>query len=237
MNKEKILKRILLVSILLLVIIATYIISILYYKNYGQYNEGAKRVYKVPEWYISIKNLEEDTKGKLRYIGVDHNSILIRDLDNIGIDSPPLNDSWSIVRYKDAYYIKDVVYDYWLHDANVIAEQRNRLYNVGDAVILRGGEVIPWVIIISSVETESKGEFMMNTIKFTTNPSVSEREVLKIFDHVETDKGTIIDDFTFVDDGTVQVKLPAGEKISMLILASPANNALTNCIRKVSVEE
>ena len=68
------------------------------------------------------------------------------------------------------------------------------------------------------METEIIGEFMVNTIAFTINPSISESETLKIFDHVETEKGTIISDFIFIDDKTIQIKLPIDEKINRLIL-------------------
>lgn len=239
MSKSKALKKILFASILIFVIIATHIISIAYYKNYGQYNEGAKRVYKMPEGYIPLQKIYEYTEGKLRYIGTDHNSVLIRDSDDMFIHNfnISLNNSWFIVRYKDEYYINEIEYEKLLRDAKIIAEQRNRIYNLGDAVMLRGSEIVPWIIIIDSLEMESIGESVAYTIKFTTNPSVSENKILKIFGHVETDKGTIINEFAFVDEGTVQVELPAGEKIGMLILTSPANNELINCVRRVRVEE
>lgn len=242
MIKKKILFIVISLLVSIVIIIVTHIISIAYYKSYGQYNEDAKRVYKLPERYILISELDNyyDTPNANLKYRILNDRIGFIDSDNMGIFSIPLNNSYFIVRYKGEYYINEWEYECLLHDANIIAEQRDRIYNLGDAIILRGSEIIPYVIIIDSVETENVGDGELNTIKFTTNPNIPEYERsgrkrdTPIFDHIETDKGTIIDDFTIIDEETVQVILPVDEKINIIVLKSPDYE---DCIRKVKIEE
>ena len=236
MKKRKILFIILILFVNIVIIVVTHIISIQYYKYYGQYNGGdAKCVYKLPDGYISIENEKfyNDAKGILNWNTIFFPQIIFNDADNISIFVTYLDADWFIVRYKNEYYIDELMYDKLIYDANIIAEQRNRIYNMGEAVILRVHGVIPYVIIMNAVETESERNFEVSTIKFTKNPSISERKTIKIFDQIETDKGTIINKFVYINEETVQVKLPAGEKISMIVLKSPDHEG---CIRKVRVE-
>ena len=235
MNKKKILFLSLTPLFIITIIITTYIISIKYYKYYGQYHKDAQCVYKLPDNFVLLNEVCEDTNGKLTYMLWPHN-ISFQDADNIGIYTTLYSNSDDIVKYKNEYYINEFIYEDLVHDTNIIAEQRNRIYNIGNPVILRGYEVIPWVIVIDSVETEIIGKFMINTIAFSINPNVSEFETLKIFDHIETEKGTIINDFIFINENAVQIKIPIDEKINMLILKSPDNNNFINCVRKISIE-
>jgi len=239
MRNKIIFKKILIILITLfvsiVVIIATHIISIAYYKNYGQYNGGdAKRVSKVPDRFISIENLYDDTNGNLGWDTVFFPQIVFFDSDGVHIYIEYLDNAAFIVRYKDEYYINEFNYENLVFEADMIAEQRNRIYTIGDAVIVRARGNIPYVIIIDSVEIENEGNFAKGTIKFRPNPAITESEREKIFDSVETDKGKIIDRFTFIDDNTAQVTIPADGKISMIILKSPHYEY---CIRKVSIEE
>jgi hypothetical protein len=247
MNKKKILKKILFISISLFVnivlIIATNKISISYYKNYGQYyDRDVKSVCKVPDGFISLNNIKhldrysDYTDSKLRWVIVD-GDIGFRDSDDMALDNSPLNNSDFIVKYKNEYYVDKLqIYDL-LDSAAVIEEQRNRPYNLGEIIVLRGHNRIalfPYVVIIDSVETESIGGSVLSTIKFKMDRNTYERNKMKIFDHVETDKGKFINNFTFIDDKTVQVKIPAGEKINMIVLKSPD---YASCIRRVLVRE
>lgn len=221
MSKKKILLISLVPIMIITTIIVTYIKSIEYYKYYGQFHEDAKRVNKVSENYISIKNMIEDTNGKLRWV-IWHSSISFKDSDNITIYSTSLgNNSSAIVKYKGEYYIDELLYDELMVIADGIAEQRNRMYNLGNAVILRGHEVIPYVIIVDSVETEIVGEVAINTIKFRMERNISEDKINKIFSYIETDNGTRINEFTLIDKETVEVRLPVDEEINMILLKSP----------------
>jgi len=236
MIKKKIrvilLMAIAIIIVMLVTIMITHTLSIEYYKYYGKYNNGVKHVNEIPDIFTSIKNLKEDTDGKLSYTYGPHN-IIFQDSDNIILYSILYTDDDIILEYNDEYYIDDLLYDDLINKANIIAEQRNRLYNIGDMVILRGREIIPWVIIIDSAETENIGnDEVLTTIHFKINLSVSEDDRMKMFDHVETDKGTIIGDFIFIDEETVQVKLPADEKVNMIVLKSPD---FKGCIRKIYI--
>ena len=231
MKKKKMLFISLFVNIA--VIAVTHIISIAYYKNYGQYHEGAKRVCKIPDGYTYIENLEEDTGGILRYKAY-FPMISFIDSDNMGIYSTMLSNSEVVVMYKDEYYVENCAYEEWLGIAKIIAEQRNRIYNFGEAVILRGSEIIPYVIVVQSLETEIEGDYATSTIRFDLSPScLSESKREKIFDHVETEKGETIDKFVLIGEGTAQVMHHADDNIKMIVLKSPDYKDST-CIRKIS---
>jgi len=234
MNKRKILFIPIITLVIIAIIIATHILSIKYYLFYGQYDEDAKRVYRVPEEsYISIKNLKEDTNDKLRWV-FDHGVISFFDSDSMVIYRASSNNNWFIVRYKDEYYINAFMYDDLIITANIIAEQRNRIYNLGDIVILRSDYDIPYdyAIKIDTVQTDTLDE-TKHIIKFTTSFDIPEHKRKQIFNHIETDKGTIINDFTFINEKTVQVQLAQNEKINMIIVKSPDYK---NYIRKISIE-
>ena len=241
MNKKKFLKKILFITLVLLVlastIIVTHIKSIEYWQSYGRFNAGVKCVYREPDpaWYISIKNLEEEADGKLIYKPWNH-GFSFDDSDNIYVDGELYTESDFIISYKDELYINMWAYESMMDIANLVAEQRNRIYNLGDIVILRSDYKIPdYAIIINAVGSDifSHNE-TTHVINFTTSFGIDEDKRTQLFDHVETGKGTIIDEFTFVDEGTVQVELPVGETISIIVVRSPDYE---NCIRKVSIEE
>ena len=242
-------KKIFIISISLLVIcvtvIITHIISIHYYKSYWRFHEDAKRVRELPdpaEWYIHLNEIVTSDGNMKWYVSRSRSEFVFVDSDNLVIYSAALNDSQVIVKYKGEYYVHKFVYEDALYEANIVAEQRNRIYSLGDAVILRGRGVIPFVVIINSVETESVGNVLMSTISFTTNPkSIPDYQSwtgrvrnAKIFDHIETDKGTIIDEFILVDEGIVKIEIPLGEKINMIVVKSPDYE---DCIRKVNIKE
>ena len=136
MNTKKILFISLLSLFIVVIIIATHIISIKYYKNYGQYYEGGAHVYKIPDKFVSLNEVCEDTNGKLTYTLWPHN-ISFQDVDNMEIYVTLYTNSDVIVKYKNEYYINEFIYEDLVHDANIIAEQRNRIYNIGNPVILR----------------------------------------------------------------------------------------------------
>jgi len=251
MNKKKTLFILLIPFVIIVIIIATYTISISYYINYVQFREEARRVRKEPdERYISIKNLEEDANGKLKY-WICYGTIEFFDSDNYSIYKIDLNDNYSIVRYKGEHYIHVAIYDYIVDNAIIIAEQRNRIYCLKEPIILRSSIVLPYVVVISSVESENVGDSELNIIKFTTNPHITEKDIVKIFGHIETDKGTKINDFNFIDEGTVQVQIPENEKINMIVLKCPNNKQDTRfdyendnierltsyCVRRIIIEE
>ncbi|MNI96891.1 hypothetical protein D3C73_1554380 [compost metagenome] len=75
---------------------------------------------------------------------------------------------------------------------------------------------------------------MIYTIKFSVDHVDYDYQRKQIFDHVETESGKMIKNFTFVDEGTVQIELLARDRIRTIVLKSPDYD---ECIRKVSIEE
>lgn len=246
-------KKILYIAISLVVaavlVVATHIISIEYYKKYGQYGERAKRVDKMPEGYVCISDLYDFLsydyvpETALTYTAF-RGSIYFKDSDGFSICSEALNHSYFIVEYEDEYYVNEEVYNSMLRAANIIAEQRNRIYSIGEPIAVRLVEMdscIPYIITIDSVEAEGVSEGEMNTIRFTVDPKLTiltSEEKKRIFKQIETDAGTIIRDFTSTDEGTVQVIVPAGEKIRTIVLKYPVrlNLSYFGWVRKVAVQ-
>ncbi|MNZ87762.1 hypothetical protein D3C78_1066330 [compost metagenome] len=113
-------------------------------------------------------------------------------------------------------------------------EQRNRTYYLGDIVGLRKDATDQYLFKVDTVEVETVDEVVIYTIEFSVDHVDYDYQRKQFFDHVETESGKIITDFTYVDEGTVQIKLPAGDKISTIVLKSPDKD---ECIRKVSIEE
>jgi len=273
MSKKKTLKKvffILLISLVLIaVIVVTHIISVWHHINYGQLRQDARRVRQAPdpEWYIPLSSFSSpisSPNGNIRHL-IWHGEIIFTDSDNKEILRTPLNLGSNIVanivRYRNEYYVWSPLYDYMMRHATVVAEQRNRTYSLGEPILLRSGSTLQPVIVINSVEVKSTYDGELNTINFTINPPIyvidSSATGFKrhrifgyveadvgIFGYIETDKGTIIDEFAFTDGGTVQVKLPAGEKINMIALRNPNRRSwgsadsifFSHFVRKVALQ-
>ena len=201
-------------------IIATHRISIHHHRYFGRFREGVIRVRSVPWNFVSIENLEEITNGTLRFQFGIH-CVGFKDSDNVRIYSTLSGESDIIVRYRDEFFVNEHLIESLMIPATIIAEQRNRVHNLGDVVMLRGRVDIPYVIIIVSVETEIINDVSVNTIRFKTDRYICQTRVENIFDHIETDRGTVIDDLTVIDEQTVEVILPADEKIHLILLTSP----------------
>jgi len=229
MSKRKSLKRIVWITLVLLVLIAvitTHIISTWYFINAGKYYQDARRVFRLPnEWYISIQNLEEATNGNITF-RTWRGNMRFFDADNKEIFYIPLNDR-SIVRYRGEYFIRDVTYDGIVYQANLVAEQRNRIHRFGEPILLRSNYYfqLQAVVVVNSVKTESIDYGELSTINFIINPPITDWDRIGIFGYIETNNGTIIDEFTFIDGETVQVKLPPGENINMIALRHPRRSS------------
>ena len=215
----------LLLVLFALTIVVTNRVSIYHYRYWGRFREEVTRVRSVPWNFVSIEQLEEHTNGALRFQNWGH-YVSFNDSDNVWIHWMFSGDR-NIVRYGDEYFVVDYLLEDLMVTATIIAEQRNRVHNLGDVIMLRGRVDIPYVIIILSVETEIVDDVSVNTIRFKTDRYISQTGIENIFDHVETDRDTIIDDFTFIDEQTVKVILPVDEKINLILLTSPD---FPNCI-------
>lgn len=118
--------------------------------------------------------------------------------------------------------------------SNFTLEQRNRTYHLGDTVGLRKSATDQYAVKVDVVEVETVDEVGIYTIKFSVDHVDYAYQREQFFDHFETESGRMIKDFTFVNEGTVQIKLPAGDKIRIIVLKSPDYD---ECVRRVSIKE
>ena len=187
---------------------------------------GVKIVSKVPDGFTVF--IQSDG---LHFIFWE-NVISFLDADDICIYQSSTNNKNLLVKYNDEYYIHEIIYSSLKKNANLITEQRNRVYSVGDAIILRSAEIIPYVIKLDEVVIEVSNEEILNTIKFTVNPEITDYKLRKIFDHLTTIEGSIISEFIYLDEKTAIVKTPKNETVDILTLKSPDYE---KCIRNVLI--
>lgn len=196
-------------------------------------SNDAKMVSKVPSGFISLNEAIDNMKGTLRYVPWE-SQISFLDADNMTIYQTGFANRDFIVKYKGEYYINEVKYSEMVEIANDTVEQRNRTYYLGDIVGLRKDATDQYLFKVDTVEVETVDEMVIYTIKFSVDHVDYDYQRKQFFDHVETENGEMITNFTHVDEGTVQIKLLAGDKISKIVLKSPD---YAKCIRKVKIEE
>ncbi|MNN08659.1 hypothetical protein D3C81_1215200 [compost metagenome] len=187
----------------------------------------------VPSGFISLNEAIDNTKGTLRYVPWE-SQISFLDADSFTIYQTGFANRDFIVEYKDEYYINGEKYSELVGIANATVEQRNRTYYLGDTVGLRKSATDQYAVKVDTVEVETVDEVVTYTIKFTVDHVDYDYQRKQIFDHVETESGKIINNLTFVDEGTVQFELQARDRIRTIVLKSPDYD---ECIRKVSIEE
>ncbi|MNW55927.1 hypothetical protein D3C74_336190 [compost metagenome] len=187
----------------------------------------------VPSGFISLNEAIDNMKGTLRYVPWE-SQISFLDADNFTIYQTGFANRDFIVEYKDEYYINGEKYSELVGIANATVEQRNRTYYLGDTVGLRKSATDQYAVKVDTVEVETVDEVVIYTIKFSVDHVDYDYQRKQIFDHVETESGKMIKNFTFVDEGTVQIELLARDRIRTIVLKSPDYD---ECIRKVSIEE
>ncbi|HNX15146.1 MAG TPA: hypothetical protein PK854_04000 [Oscillospiraceae bacterium] len=161
--------------------------------------------------------------------------------DGVGIYGAAINDPEFLVLYNDGYYVNKEKFQEIVEIADKIVEQRDKIYSLGEEVKLPQGythyvdgyPVFPqgYTIKINELKKDTDND-TLNLIKFSVTPTVSENNKKKMFDYIETDKGTIIRDFNFTGADEVWVKVPQGEKINMIFVKSPD---YPKAIRKINV--
>ncbi|WP_155985720.1 hypothetical protein [Paenibacillus gorillae] len=197
-------------------------------------SNNAKVVSKaVPSGFISLKEAIDDTNGSLRYMPWE-SQIAFLDADNITIYQTGFDNRGFIVKYKGEYYINEEKYSDLVKIANLTMEQRNQTYHLGDTVGLRKSATEQYAVKVDAVEVETVDEVGIYTIKFSVDHVDYAYQRKQFFDHFETKNGRRTKDSTVLNEGTVQIKLLAGDKIRMIVLKSPDYD---ECIRRVSIEE
>jgi len=133
-----------------------------------------------------------------------------------------------IIIYSNAYYINESRFILIEEFSKNVLEQRERVYEVGDVVQIRGTggneKFIGWrnwtlySITVISVVRENVNETVRYSIKFSISPDVEEHNVLGFFQHVTTKNGRIYRDFILVNNETVSIEIPNSEIIEVLVL-------------------
>ncbi|MGO4548542.1 hypothetical protein AB4Z29_27510 [Paenibacillus sp. 2TAB23] len=196
--------------------------------------DGAKEVSKeVPPGFISLNVAIDNTNGSLRYMPWE-SQIAFLDADNITIYQTGFENRDFIIKYKGGYYINEEKYLELVEISNLTMEQRNQTYHLGDIVGLRKSATDQYAVKVDAVQVETVDETEIYTIKFSVDHVDYTYQMEQFFDHFETKSGRIIKDFTFLNEGTVQIKLLAGDKIKLIVLKSPDYD---ECVRRVSIEE
>ncbi|HOP10855.1 MAG TPA: hypothetical protein PK629_05130 [Oscillospiraceae bacterium] len=191
-----------------------------------------KVVQTKPEGYIQLDKATDNHGNAIDYM-VFENGITFFDADRIGIYGAVIYDQSFLVIYEDEWYVNEKKYLEIVKISDAVSEKRNKIYSIGDDVELRGCDVNykdGYSIKINEVKADTDGSIY--TIQFSISPYVTEYKRKEIFDHVETDRGTIINEFTFIGDAEVQVTVPVGEKINMIVVKSPDYD---HAIRKINV--
>jgi len=187
----------------------------------------------VPSGFISLEEAIDNMNGSLSYIAWE-SQIAFLDADNITIYQTGFEDRHFIVKYKGEYYINEEKYSELVKIANSTMEQRDRTYHLGDTVGLRKSATDQYAFKVDAVEMETVDEVGIQTIKFSVDHVDNAYQKKQFFDHFETESGRMIKGFTFVNEGTVQIELRAGDKIRMIVLKSPDYD---ESFRRVSIEE
>ena len=152
--------------------------------------------------------------------------ILFLSADEICIFQTRLNNSKYIVLYENDFYFNEKKFAELVDQAAFIAQQREMIYSGSVNLPARG---TPYTIMLFDViESIGTGGNTLCNLQFASSVSGDcvegyGTDIMKqIFDHVETNKGTIIDDFT-IDNirGDIQVEIPAGEELSIIAVRSP----------------
>ncbi len=215
-------------TLIILVVFASFLLSC--------ERSDAKVVERLTPGFVKLStvgNLSDN--GGLHYtIGVSQ--ILFLDADEICIYQTALYNSQMIIKCQNQYYFNEVKLTELIDLATITAQQRDWIYNGPVSLRARGA---PYTIMLFDVDT-SIGTNGNNLYNLSFAKSVSgdcvwgyETDIMKqIFDHVETNKGTIIYDFTIVNArGDFQVQIPAGEELSIVVVKSPDYPC---CVRKIS---
>lgn len=194
-----------------------------------------KSVERIPPGFVKLSTAGDNLDiGGLHYT-IGESQISFFDADEVCIYKTELANDDFIVTYEKNCYVNEKKYSSLVEQAITIAQQRDWISN--GTVYLRARGNITYTIMLFDVVTgmEADGKILCELLfaKSVSGDCVEgyETDFMKqIFDHVETNKGTIIDDFTIVN-GDIQVKIPAGEELGIVVVKSPD---YPGCVRKIS---
>lgn len=201
-----------------------------------------------PDGFITLDSALEGIGGVLTTLFWSTNFV-VQDSEDITIFQTGVRDNNFIVIYKNAFYINEGMFNEIAKYATDIFEQRNRIYDIGDIIEIRGisgedsEELWGWgnprySLEITSIESDITSESAIYHIKFSITPAVDERHILDFFNRVTTHNGSIYSDFILVNHETIRIELSSHEIINMLVLSVPRElrvSSFQNTIRRVRV--
>jgi len=155
------------------------------------------------------------------------NGFTLFDADWVGIFGTGTDDQEFIVEFEDEIYVNEKKFLEIAKLADPAVEKQNKLYHIGEEVEIPGRLCIIKIEEVNATVSDKT----TYTIKYSIRTDIDKRFINELFDHVETDKGTIIKEFDFTGEGTFAVTVPAGEKIYIIVVKGLLNSA----IRKIGV--
>jgi hypothetical protein len=217
-------------AILLLIILVPICLSACNNRN------DSKEVREMPEGFIYLEKEGGNWENGLHYVPFE-TIISFVDADGINIYQTGYSNSDFIVKQKGeyTYYVNEEKFLEVYDMANTVFEQRNKIYGLGDEVKMRDFGENSYTVKVMGVDMiiqENRAEYEIKIM--VVSPDLAAEETVLFFDHVETEKGEIIKDFTFAGEGKVKVGLPVDVEIKLIVLKTPE---YPECLRKVSVEE
>ncbi|HOP12150.1 MAG TPA: hypothetical protein PK629_11755 [Oscillospiraceae bacterium] len=184
-----------------------------------------------PDGFIQLVEAANNQVNGLNFMFFE-NYILFFDCERVCIFVTENDDPEFIVEFKDEFFVNEKKFSELVDAANKTVEQRDKIYSIDEEIELRGCNYLNgYNFKIDEVKAAEAG--CTYTIKFVIRPGVTKEQMKEIFDHVETNQGTIINEFNFIGESEVQINVPAGEKINIIYVKSPD---YSEAIRKISVE-
>ena len=211
-------------KVIVLLLILAVISASLYMISQGR--NDAKMVLKIPFGFVHL----QDNLGNGLTVMPFETQISFLDSDGVGIYSTGFKNSDFIVKYKGEYYVNEEKLLELLDIAAISADQRRKVYKVGDEIKIYGVNK-NHVISILGVNEEIIDAKNFFDIKFSA-PNITENDLKSIFSFVEievmdsSNSGT--DNlFEFIDAETVRLEMKVDRTITAIILKNPEYPGLT----------
>ena len=214
-------------SLLLICLVSLFAFSLTSCKG-----SDAKVVSKIPDGFVSIIELNNRADRLLNVEPWESQiTFMLREVpfSESNLFQTHLSDNSLVVKYKKEYYINEAKYQDLVEIAVLALEERQRLYNIGDEVKVRGAGEIMYTAKIMSLEigeTEKKYDRSNTTyyIKYTVASNIigNEDTTAMIPGMVETNSDVRYSWFEFlVDEEMVSFQIRESDKLESIILRSP----------------
>lgn len=192
-------------------------------------NDTESEAKAIPQGFVSLNEAISQANDSLQYVPWE-SQIALMDADGITIYQTGFDDESFIVKHKDEYYIDGARNSELTKIAEATLEQRNRIYRLGEPIELRKNATENYTVKVVSAEIETVEGIRRCTFRVAADHKMDAEQTRLFFDHVQTESGKILEDFTVLNDDTVQIRLPAGDRLQKLILKSPEYESATRTV-------